>query len=122
MRQTENEEEKNKGFCSYMERGPVLSVEGLCDKHVAADGVDVVDAARWLIGTCSCDAVANSHVLVLIRADLEAEQHKQVQQGSRTLESCCAQKKIRVKKFCCGARWEVCGTRGSPLNLQFIED
>lgn len=60
-------------FCSHMEGGPVLSVEGLCDKHVAADGVDVVDAARRLIGAGSRDAVADPHVLVLIRADLEVE-------------------------------------------------
>lgn len=53
-------------FFSHMEGGPVLSVEGLCDKHVAADGVDVIDAARRLIGAGSRDAVADPHVLVLI--------------------------------------------------------
>lgn len=58
-----------------MEGGPVLSVEGLRDKHVAADGVDVVDAARRLIGAGSRDAVADAHIFVLIGADLEAEQH-----------------------------------------------
>lgn len=56
-----------------MEGGPVLSVEGLRDKHVAADGVDVIDAARRLIGAGARDAVADPHVLVLIRADLEAQ-------------------------------------------------
>lgn len=51
---------------SYMEGGSLLSVEGLGDKHVAADGVYVVDPTRGLISACSCDAVADADVLVLI--------------------------------------------------------
>lgn len=60
-----------------MEGGPVLSVEGLRDEHVATDGVDVVDAARGLICPGSRDAVADAHIFVLIGADLEAEENKQ---------------------------------------------
>lgn len=60
----------------YMERCSLLSVQRLRDKHVAADGVYVVDAARGLIGACSGDAVANANVLVLIGADLWTEPDK----------------------------------------------
>lgn len=49
-----------------MEGGSLLSVQGLGDKHVAADGVYVVDPTRWLISACSRDAVADANVLVLI--------------------------------------------------------
>lgn len=56
-----------------MERGSLFSVQGLRHKHVAADGIDVVDATRWLICAGSCDAVADADVLVLIRADLRAQ-------------------------------------------------
>lgn len=48
----------------------LLSVEGLGDKHVAADGIDVVDTTRGLVGSCSSDAVADAYVLILIWADL----------------------------------------------------
>lgn len=68
----------------YMEGGSLLSVQGLGDKHVAADGVYVVDPARGLICACSCDAVADADVLVLIRADLGTEPEKQVQQRRKS--------------------------------------
>lgn len=54
-----------------MEGRPLLPVQRLGDEHVAADGVDVVDAARRLVGSRSRDAVADPHVLVLVGADLE---------------------------------------------------
>ena len=50
----------------YMERGSLLSVQGLGDKHVAADGVYVVDATWGLISAGSGDAVADANILVLI--------------------------------------------------------
>lgn len=49
-----------------MEGGSLLSVQGLGDKHVAADGIYVVDTARGLISACSGDAVADANILVLI--------------------------------------------------------
>lgn len=58
--------EKTDSFLPYMEGGPLLSVQGLSDKHVAADGVYVVDPTRRLISACSSDAVADANVLVLI--------------------------------------------------------
>lgn len=59
-----------------MEGRPLLSVQGLGDEHVAADGVYVVDPTGRLVGARSRDAVADSNVLVLIRADLETEPEK----------------------------------------------
>lgn len=53
-----------------MEGGPLLPVQGLGDKHVAADGIYVVNSTRRLIGAGACDAVADANVLILIRADL----------------------------------------------------
>lgn len=50
----------------YVEGCSLLSVQGLGDEHVAADGVDVVDSARRLIGARSGDAVADADILVLI--------------------------------------------------------
>lgn len=50
--------------------GSLLSVQGLGDKHVATDGVYIVDPTRGLISTCSSDAVADANILILIRADL----------------------------------------------------
>lgn len=50
----------------YMEGCSLLSVQGLGDKHVATDGVYVVDSTRGLIGTCSGNAVAYADILVLI--------------------------------------------------------
>lgn len=49
-----------------MERGSLLSVQWLGDKHVATDGVYVVDSIWGLISACSCDAVADADILVLI--------------------------------------------------------
>lgn len=63
----------------YMERGSLLSVQGLGDKHVAADRVYVVDPTGGLISARSCDAVADANILVLIRANLRAESETQVQ-------------------------------------------
>lgn len=77
MRQTQMELQKLR-FLPYMERGSLLPVEGLGHKHVATDGVYVVDPTRGLISACSCDAVADAYVLVLIWADLETEPEKQV--------------------------------------------
>lgn len=54
-----------------MEGRPLLPVQRLGDEHVAADGVNVVDAARRLVGSRSCDAVADPLILVLVGADLE---------------------------------------------------
>lgn len=54
-----------------MKGRPLLPVQRLGHKHVAADGVDVVDAAGRLVGAGSRDAVADPHVLVLVGADLE---------------------------------------------------
>ncbi len=76
----ETETDKTGSFLPYMEGGSLLSVQGLGDKHVAADGVYVVDPTRGLISSCSCDAVADANVLVLIWADLRTEPEKQVQQ------------------------------------------
>lgn len=56
---------------AYVEGRPLLPVQRLGDEHVAADGVDVVDAARRLVGSRSSDAVADPHILVLVGADLE---------------------------------------------------
>lgn len=53
-------------FHPYVEGGSLLSVQGLGDKHVAANGIYVVDATRGLISACSCDAVADANILVLI--------------------------------------------------------
>lgn len=86
MRQTWVElEEGAEIVFPYMEGGSLLSVQGLGDKHVAADGVYVVDPARWLIGTCSCDAVADADVLVLIRADLGTEPEKKLNKGENLI-------------------------------------
>lgn len=60
-----------------MEGGPLLPVQGLGDEHVAADGVDVVDAARRLVSAGSRDAVADAGSLVLIGADLRTGPEKQ---------------------------------------------
>lgn len=60
-----------------MEGGSLLSVQGLGDKHVAADGVYVVDPTWGLISAGSGDAVADANVLVLIRADLKTEPEKE---------------------------------------------
>lgn len=60
------EMETDKSFLSYMERGSLFSVQRLRDKHVATDGIYVVDATRGLIRTRSCDAVADADILVLI--------------------------------------------------------
>lgn len=64
------ETEKIDWIPSYMKWGSLLPVQGLSDKHVAADGVDVVDPTRGLISTCSCDTVADSNIFVLIWANL----------------------------------------------------
>lgn len=61
----------------YMEGGPLLPVQRLGDEHVAADGVDVVDAARRLVSAGSRDAVADAGGLVLIGADLRTGPEKQ---------------------------------------------
>lgn len=50
----------------YVEGGSLLSVQGLSDKHVAADGVNVVNAAGGLIGTRPGDAVADAGIFVLV--------------------------------------------------------
>lgn len=60
------EMETDKTFLSYVERGSLFSVQRLRDKHVATDGIYVVDATRGLIRACSCDAVADADILVLI--------------------------------------------------------
>ncbi len=49
-----------------MEGGSLLSVQGLGDKHVAADRVYIIDPTGRLISACSCDAVADADILVLI--------------------------------------------------------
>ena len=59
-----------------MEGGSLLSVQGLGDKHVAADGIYVVDATRGLIGSCSGDAVADADILILIWADLKTQKQR----------------------------------------------
>lgn len=56
---------------AYVEGRPLLPVQRLGDKHVAADGVDVIDATRRLVGSSSRDAVADPLVLVLVGANLE---------------------------------------------------
>lgn len=67
-----------------MEGGSFLSVQRLGDKHVAADGIYVVDTTRGLISACSGDAVADADILILIRADLRTEPEKQVEQRGKS--------------------------------------
>lgn len=59
-----------------MEGRPLLPVQRLGDEHVAADGVDVVDAAWRLVSSGSRDAVADARLLVLVRANLERNQNQ----------------------------------------------
>lgn len=49
-----------------MKGGPLFPVQGLGDKHVAADWIYVVNATRGLISPCSRDAVADTSFLILI--------------------------------------------------------
>lgn len=70
-----------------MEGGSFLSVQGLCDKHVAADGIYVVDTTRGLISACSSDAVADADILILIRADLRTEREKRGEQRGKSVFS-----------------------------------
>lgn len=72
-------------LCPYVVRGSLLSIQGLGDEHVAADGVYVVDATGRLIGACSSDAVADPYVLILIRADLR--RNREVQQRGKSLKA-----------------------------------
>lgn len=53
-------------FFTYMKGGPLFPVQGLGDKHVAADWIYVVNATRGLISPCSRDAVADTSFLILI--------------------------------------------------------
>lgn len=72
-------------LCPYVVRGSLLSIQGLGDEHVAADGVYVVDATGRLIGARSSDAVADPNVLILIRADLR--RNREVQQRGKSLKA-----------------------------------
>lgn len=67
-----------------MEGSSFFSVQRLGDKHVAVDGIYVVDTTRGLISACSGDAVADAHILILIRADLRTEPEKQVEQRGKS--------------------------------------
>lgn len=67
-----------------MEGSSFFSVQRLGDKHVAVDGIYVVDTTRGLISACSGDAVADAHILILIGADLRTEPEKQVEQRGKS--------------------------------------
>lgn len=61
---------------TYMVGGPLLSVQGSGDKHLAVHRVDVVHVNGRLVRPCSSDAVADPFLQVLVRADLaEGDKH-----------------------------------------------
>ena len=62
----ERETDETCSVLPYMEGRSLLSVQGLGDEHVAADGVYVVDPTGGLISACSRDAVADAGSFVLI--------------------------------------------------------